>query len=78
MTLAWDLVPSPNDVNIVGSKWVFKVKRDVSGELDRFKARLVAQGYSQSQDTDYDEVFAPVARHSAIRSLLALANAKDW
>ena len=73
----WDLVPPPNGV-IVGSKWVFKVKRDVSGELDRFKARLVAQGYSQSQGTDYDEVFAPVARYSAIRSLLALANAKDW
>ena len=44
----------------------------------RFKVRLVAQGYSQSQGTDYDEVFAPVARYSAIRSLLALANAKDW
>ena len=63
----------------MGSKWVFKVKRDASGELNRFKARLVAQDYSQSQGTDYDEVFAPVARYSAIRrSLLALANAKDW
>ena len=44
---------------------------------DYLKAKLVAQG-SQSQGTDYDEVFAPVARYSAIRSLLALANARDW
>ena len=75
---AWELVPPPEGKNIVGSKWVLKVKRDANGNLDRFKARLVAQGYSQTRGVDYDEVFSPVARYSAIRSLLAQANANDW
>ena len=74
----WELVPPPEGKNIVGSKWVLKVKRDASGNLDQFKARLVAQGYPQTQGVDYDEVFSPVARYSAIRSLLALPNANDW
>ena len=61
----------------MGSKWVLKVKRNADGTVDRFKARLVAQGYTQTQGVDYNEVYAPVARYSAIRSLLALANAHD-
>ena len=73
----WELVPPPNDKNIVGSKWVLKVKRNADGTVDRFKARLVAQGYSQTHGIDYDEVFSPVAKYSAIRSLLALANAHN-
>ena len=74
----WQLVPPPRDTNIVGSKWVLKVKRDANGKLDRFKARLVAQGYSQARGVDYDEVFSPVARYSTLRTLIALANANDW
>ena len=73
----WDLVPPPDDACIVGSKWVFKVKRKANGEVNRYKARLVAQGYSQTYGVDYEEVFAPVARYSSIRTLLALANAHD-
>jgi hypothetical protein len=73
----WDLVPPPDDACIVGSKWVFKVKRKANGEVDRYKARLVVQGYSQTYGVDYEEVFAPVARYSSIRTLLALANAHD-
>ena len=44
----WELVPAPDDACIVGSKWVLKVKRKANGEIDRYKARLVAQGYSQT------------------------------
>ena len=69
----WELVPPPDDKNIVGSKWVLKVKRNADGTVDRLKARLVAQGYSQTHGIGYDEVFSPVAKYSAIRSLLALA-----
>ena len=70
----WELVPPPESSNIVGSKWVLKIKRDANGNIDRHKARLVAQGYSQTQGIDYEEVFFPVARYSSIRTLLALAN----
>ena len=73
----WELVPPPERKNIVGSRWVLKVKRNEDGSVDRSKARLVAQGYSQVKGLDYDEVFAPVARNTSVRSLLALANAHD-
>ena len=73
----WELVIPPDDACIVGPKWVFKVKRKANGEVDRYKARLVAQGYSQTYGIDYEEVFPPVARYSSIRTLLTLANAHD-
>ena len=57
----WELVPPPEDANIVGSKWVFKIKHDANGDVDRYKARLVAQGVSKTHGIDYEEVFSPVA-----------------
>ena len=70
----WDLVDLPAGKNLVGSKWVYKTKLNSFGEIDRFKARLVAQGYSQEYGIDFNEVFAPVARYKSIRSLLAVSN----
>ena len=67
----------PDHACIVDSKWVFKVKREANDEVDLYKARLVAQGYSQTYGIDYEEVFSPVVRYSSIRTLLALANAHD-
>ena len=58
----------------MGSRWVFKVKRDADGSVQRFKARLVAQGYSQSKGIDYQEVFSPVALCNSICALFAC----DW
>ena len=52
----WELVPPPEDKNIVGNRWVFEVKRNADGSIEWFKARLVAQGYSQSKGIDYQEV----------------------
>ena len=74
----WDLVPPPEKKNAIGSKWVYKVKRNADGSVERFRARLVAQGYSQSEGIDYEEVFAPVARYNSIRSLLAVGTVCDW
>ena len=71
----WTLVPLPDNKHAIGSKWVFKVKHRADGTVDRFKARLVAQGYSQQPGVDYNEVFAPVTRANSIRVILSIANA---
>nr|GEU79726.1 hypothetical protein [Tanacetum cinerariifolium] len=72
------LVDLPNGKRAIGSKWVFKNKKDERGIMIRNKARLVAQWYTQEEGIDYDEVFAPVARIKAIRLLLAYASFKDF
>jgi len=70
----WVLEDAPPGANIVGSKWVFKAKKDASGSVVRYKARLVAQGYSQVPGVDYFDTYAPVAKLSSIRTVLAIAN----
>ncbi|GKB35288.1 retrovirus-related pol polyprotein from transposon TNT 1-94 [Tanacetum coccineum] len=74
----WTLVDLPNGKRAIGSKWVFRNKKDERGIVIRNKARLVAQGYTQEEGIDYDEVFAPVARIEAIRLFLAYASFKDF
>lgn len=73
----WTLVERPNNVNIISSKWVFTIKNNELGEPTRYKARLVARGFTQQYLEDYDETFAPVARISTFRFILALANQFD-
>ena len=73
----WELTEPPADANIVGSKWVFRAKKDAAGNVIRYKARLVAQGFSQVPGVDYFDTFAPVAKLAAIRSVLAMAAAED-
>ncbi|THH04538.1 hypothetical protein EW146_g10151 [Bondarzewia mesenterica] len=74
----WDLVERPTAANVVGSKWVFKIKRGAAGEITKYKARLVAQGFTQVPGIDYGDMFAPVAKLTSIRVLLALAARFDW
>ncbi|KAI3692626.1 hypothetical protein L6452_32446 [Arctium lappa] len=70
----WDLVDLPKGHRAIGTKWIFRNKRDERGIVIRNKARLVAQGYTQEEGIDYEEVFAPVARIEAIRLFLAYAS----
>ncbi|GJU48173.1 zinc finger BED domain-containing protein RICESLEEPER 2-like protein [Tanacetum coccineum] len=74
----WTLVDLPHGKRAIGTKWVYRNKKDKRGIMIRNKARLVAQGYTQEEGIDYDEVFAPVARIKAIRLFLAYASFKDF
>ncbi|GJV91528.1 putative ribonuclease H-like domain-containing protein [Tanacetum coccineum] len=74
----WTLVDLPNGKRAIGTKWVYRNKKDERGIVIKNKARLVAQGYTQEEGIDYDEVFAPVARIEAIRLFLAYASFKDF
>ena len=69
----WEMVELPKDRKTVGSKWVYKLKSGPDGSIERYKARLVAQGFSQKYGTDYDETFCPVVRLESLRTMIALA-----
>jgi len=71
-------VRTPVGRKVVGCKWVFKTKVDKNGQVKKYKARLVAQGFSQIPGVDFDKTFAPVTRHQTLRTLLTLANQHCW
>jgi len=74
----WETSPLPEGRKTVSCKWVYRVKRDADGTPTRYKARLVARGFSQVHGLDYDETYAPVTRLETIRLLLGVAAEKDW
>lgn len=72
----WSIVDLPNGRTAIGCRWVFKLKD--CDDIKRYKARLVAQGFTQKYGEDYDEVFAPVTRSSTFRILLTIASARKY
>lgn len=73
---SWKLVELPQGRKVIGCTWKYKIKKDACGKIQRYKARLVAQVFSQKFGTDYDEVFAPVAKQTTFKIMLAVAYAK--
>ena len=69
----WVLVPPPSSGNVVGNKWIYKIKRKADGSIDRFKARLVARGYTQEYGIDYLETFGLVVKPQTIPTILSIA-----
>lgn len=74
----WSLVPFPTNVNLVGCKWIFRIKRRSDGSIERHKARLVAQGFSQEAGIDYFDTFSPVIKPTTIRLVLSIAFSNGW
>jgi len=73
----WTLVPLLAGRKPVSCKWVFKIKQGANGEVERYKAKLVARGFTQTYGVDYNETFALVAKFTSIRCIVALATLED-
>ena len=74
----WTLVPSHPSQNLIGCKWVFRVKRKADGTVERHKARLVAKGFHQKFGVDYDETCSPVIKPTTVCTVLSLAISSGW
>ena len=74
----WDIEECPDGANVMGCKWVFKIKRNAAGEIDKYKAHLVAKGHTQVLRVDYYDTYAPVARLASLCTILTIAARNDW
>jgi hypothetical protein len=74
----WSLVTPPPYKNILGYKWVYKLKHNLDGTIARYKARLVANGFHQQQGVDYNETFNLVIKAPTVRLILSLAVSQNW
>lgn len=74
----WDLTEYSQNMNVVGCRWVFTIKYNPDGSIDRYKARIVAKGFHQQQGVDYTDTFSHVMKSTTIRIVLGLAVNKDW
>jgi hypothetical protein len=74
----WSLVSPTPSMNIVGSKWVFRIKRKADGSVERYKARLVAKGFHQQAGIDFGETYSPVVKPITIRTVLTIAVSSGW
>lgn len=74
----WDLVDLPPGSKPIGLKWIFKIKKNADGSIQKYNSRLVAKGYVQRHGINFEEVFTPVARIETVRFLISLAASNGW
>ena len=69
----WSLGPFHPSMNVVGSRWVYRIKHRADGSIERYKARLVARGFTQQEGIDYSETFSPVIKQATVRFVFSIA-----
>ncbi|PKI60123.1 hypothetical protein CRG98_019467 [Punica granatum] len=74
----WDHVPPSSAQNVVGCKWVYRIKQKADGTIDHYKARLATKGFNQRERVDYSETFSPVIKPVTIRTILSIAVSSQW
>jgi hypothetical protein len=74
----WTLVPSSPSQNLIGCKWVFRIKHHADGSIKRFKAQLVAKGFHQQPGVDYGETYSPVIKPTTVCAVLSIAISAGW
>ena len=74
----WSLVPFHPSMNVVGSKWVYRIKHRVDGNIERYKACLVARGFTQQEGIDYSETFSPVIKQDTVKLVFFIAVSRNW
>ena len=74
----WNVVECPRNTNVISCKWVFKIKKNAAGKIDKYKACLVACSFTQQHSADYDETYAPIARLASLHLILAIVSQQDW
>ena len=74
----WDIVHKTENKSVVSSKWIYKIKHVADGSIEKYKAILVARGFSQKEGIDYEETFSPVARYTSIRTIMAIDFVMKW
>ena len=74
---AWDLVPLHEGAKPIGYKWIFKTKRDSNGDVERYKAHLVAKGFTQKENIDYTETFSPISSKDFFGTIMVLVDHFD-
>jgi hypothetical protein len=72
----WELVVLPKDKKAIRCKWVYKVKHNANGSVNRYKGRLVAKGYAQIYGIDYEETYSPIAKMTTVRAIIVMAATK--
>ncbi|RVX20652.1 Retrovirus-related Pol polyprotein from transposon TNT 1-94 [Vitis vinifera] len=68
----WDIVELPKGIKTIGCKWIFKTKHDSKGNVERYKTRLVAKGYTQKEGINYKETFSPISKKDFLRIVMTL------